>query len=90
MKTLKDRLNDWMDWDVAAYELGVILGLWDEFGCNPGKDLWNGYKGIMWSRNNLGEYLSNALDELANIGILEHREEPDIQYRYNQNYKLEI
>lgn len=87
--SLKERLADWIDWDGAAYQLGACLGFWPEFGA-PGDasgpfDSWHGVKGVMWSSK--GDALYLFLDSLVLTGALEKREEPDIQYRWNPNYK---
>lgn len=91
MKTLVERLYDWVDFDCAAYELGITLGIFPEAGWNivgHDKDPWNGLKHIIWSRNNLEECLSNTLDKLVELGILEKRDEPDCQYRANPNFDV--
>jgi len=85
--SLKDRLADWLDWDGASYEVGACLGFWPEFGTDPGQDNWNGVKGVMWSRNPLGEAIANFLEALVEEGMLERREEPDTGFRWNPNYK---
>ena len=87
--SLKDRLFDWKDWDLAAYELGACLGLWKEFGESPGQDPWNSVKGIMWSSNPLGEVLHTFLLGLVKEGMLEYSEE-DQKFRWNANYKLPL
>lgn len=88
---LKERLKGWVDWDDAAYHLGANLGFWPEFGA-PGNalgpfDCWHGVKGIMWSNHSLGNALYHFLDELVLVGMLERREDPDIQYRWNPKYE---
>lgn len=85
--SLKERLTGWRDWDITSYELGVCLGFWPDFGAPPGEDCWNGVKGIMWSDNPLGNALSNFIDELVIVGMLERRRGPDVSYRWNPNYK---
>ena len=84
--SLKERLTDWADWDGASYELGACLGFWVDFGAPVGEDDWNGVKGVMWSRNPLGEALISMLDSLVTAGVLEKREMPDTAYRWNPNY----
>jgi hypothetical protein len=88
MKNLKERFSDWVIWDKAEYELGVVLGLWVEFDA-PG-DLWHGAKGIIWSANPLGDTLGEFLIQLVKIGILERSEEPNIQYRWSENVKTPL
>jgi hypothetical protein len=79
--TLRERLQDWTDWDGAAWELGVTLGLWPEFGQEPGQDPWHGFKGIIWSANPVGDRLSDMLISMTVAGMLECNEEQ--QYRWN-------
>ena len=90
--SLKERFGDWLDWDAAAYQLGACLGFWPEFGA-PGDatgpfDAWHGFKGVMWS--SAGDELYFILDNLVNMGLLETRDEPDVAYRWNPNYKGDI
>lgn len=85
--SLKERLADWRDWDGASYELGACLGFWVDFGAPHDEDLWHGVKGVMWSRNPLGESLILFLDALVAAEVLEKREEPDTAYRWNPNYE---
>lgn len=50
-------------------------------------DCWHGAKGIIWSANPLGDAIANFLEALVLEGMLERREEPDIGFRWNFNYK---
>lgn len=86
--SLKERLADWIEWDGAAYHLGACLGFWPEYGAPPGHDNWHGYKGVVWSSE--GDELYHFLDGLVTMGLLERKEEPDIAYRWNPNYKGDI
>jgi hypothetical protein len=80
MQALKQRLTNWTDYDVAAYELGVVLGLLPEFG---GDDPWHGTKWMFWSANPLGEALHDFLVELSKIGVLQMN---DDGFRWNPDY----
>jgi hypothetical protein len=80
MKTLRERLADWHDFDGAAYELGVVLGLFPEFGQEPGQDPWHGTKGIFWSANPLGDVLNEMLHKLVEVGMLDFDDE---RFRWN-------
>lgn len=88
--SLQERLAGWTSWDIAAYHLGACLGFWPEFGA-PGDatgpfDSWYGVKGIMWSSD--GDPIYRFLDELVDkMGCLERRDEPDVEYRWNPNFK---
>ncbi len=77
--TLRDQLQNWTDWDVAEHALAVSLGLYS-------KDSYSKNKGIYWSDNLTGNRLMQILDDMAATGILERRDEPDIQFRWNQNF----
>ena len=73
--SLPDRLADWTDWDVAAYEVGRCLGvLHGNFATDN--------KGVFWSDNRLGNGLHDVLLRLVEAGVLERREEPDEQFRW--------
>lgn len=73
---LRWALQDWTDWDLASFHLGRSLGIFFL------KDEFPRLKGTFWSNNPLGERLHNSLMQLASSGILEHREEPDLQFRW--------
>lgn len=69
MTTLRERLLDWVDFDDAAHELGVVLGLW-----MPGT--FQEHKWVFWSKNVLGEALHTALIALSGPdGPLEYDQE---------------
>lgn len=85
---LKVRLADWKDWDAAAYELGVVLGLWMDRGAPLWEDPWHGLKYIFWTDNPLGLALHNMLIELVKAGVLEMQEE-NCSFRWNPNYDAE-
>lgn len=82
MKTIKERFADWIDWDGAEYEIGVMLGLWPEFNTS-----WGENKVIIWSSNPIGNGLCNILKEMVDIKLLKYNEET-FQYRYNENFTL--
>jgi hypothetical protein len=82
---LKIRLATWKDWDSAAYELGVCLGLWGDAGAPLWEDPWHGLKHIFWTANPLGEALHNMLLELVTAGVLEAQEDK-LSFRWNPNY----
>ena len=87
--SLQERLSGWTSWDIAMYHIGACLGFWPEFGAPYDHDSWHGVKGVIWSGNPLGDALSNFIVALSEEGCLERREEPDIEYRWNPNYKGE-
>lgn len=75
--TLKERLAEWTDWDGAAFELAVALGVMD-----GGHESWLKNKGIFWSSNPRESSFALILQELVKADILEYRTEPDQQYRW--------
>jgi hypothetical protein len=81
-KTLKDSLSEWQDFDGAAHELANCLGLMDE-----SVDFATDAKHVYWSANPVGTALNQCLQELSKAGILEFRDEPDVQYRWNLSFK---
>lgn len=80
--TLKERLADWTDVDLAAFQLARSLGLIAEDA-----NFASGVKHIFWSNNPTGNMLYKILPELVAIGALEKRDEPDDQYRWNPAYQ---
>jgi hypothetical protein len=91
--SLQERLAGWVSWDLAIYTTGACLGFWPEFGAPVDvegyHDAWNGVKGVIWSANPLGDALAYFLEALVVEGCLERRDEPDIEFRWNPNYKGE-
>lgn len=71
-----DELADWTDWDCAAYSLRCALGLFSEGGYPDNKH-------VFWTNNPLGKGLHEALLTLAEAGVLEQRDEPDVQFRWS-------
>jgi hypothetical protein len=76
--TLRETLRDWTDADVAAFQLGRAVGLYD------GYDEFTKVKGTFWTDNALGNGLHAALMALAAATVLEHRDEPDVQFRWSK------
>jgi hypothetical protein len=74
--SLADDLNDWADWDGAAYALGRSLGLFHD------TDFLR-VKGVFWTGNKLGNGLHDALLALVDAGVLDRWEEPDEQFRWS-------
>ena len=81
LKTLREELQDWMEWDGAAYSLALCLGLMPEgiFSTRA--------KHVFWSNNPMGNHLYAMLDGLVAIGVLEKRDEPDFQYRWTPSFQ---
>lgn len=83
IETLKAALQDWTDWDVAGYSIAVALGLID-----PERSPFaTKAKHVFWTNNAVGNVLHELLETLASLGVLERRDEPDIQYRWNPQYR---
>ena len=82
MKLLKESLKDWTDCDVAEHGLAISLGLMDDsvsFSSNA--------KHVYWTTNAIGDNLHEALNLFVKAGFIERREEPDIQFRWNKDFK---
>ena len=76
-QSLREALADWSDWDGAGYALGMCLGLM------PPEPRWGCAKHAFWLNHEIGNMLYAMLDQLVTAGMLEKRDEPDIQYRWN-------
>jgi hypothetical protein len=72
---LPQDLAEWEDWDGAAYLLGRALGLFEN-------QSYLEVKGVFWTDNHLGNGLHDALLSLVRAGVLERRDEPDEQFRW--------
>lgn len=80
-RSLREALTDWTDWDWAGYELAVCLGL------IPSESKVGRAKHVFWSSHPVGEALYRTLDILVGVGILEKRDDPDCQCRWNPAFK---
>jgi len=93
--SLQERLTDWIEWDLAMYQLGACLGFWPEFG-GPvayGADPWNGVKDVMHTTKYepLGAILEWFLKDLVEVGCLEEKTVdrdgiPTAYYKWNGTY----
>jgi hypothetical protein len=77
--SLAEDLGEWTDCDFAAYVLGRSLGLFQ------GQNFQTDAKHVFWTDNDLGNGLHDALLALARAGVLDHREEPDDQFRWHRS-----
>ena len=66
METLKQKLKDWTDLDVAAYELAINLGI-----ISPDVKFATDAKHVFWSKHIIGDRLYEFLFKLIDIKILE-------------------
>lgn len=80
MKTFREYLEDWQDIDVAQFYLGVSLGIFME---NDHPFINTDIKGILWSENELGNFLYKALGNLVKLGFIEFDEAED-KYRWKK------
>jgi hypothetical protein len=85
MLNLKDRFKEDLDFDVALYELGVILGFWPDNDADFSN--FQKYKGVFWSNNKLGNHLYVILSELVKLGVLVKNE--DGKFRANPDFSPE-
>lgn len=81
MRTLKERLPNWTEWDIAEYHLGVVLGYFEDVNGGPSGD-WNGHKGTIWTDTPVGSALHAGLQGLVSAGSLLFDENLD-SYRWN-------
>jgi hypothetical protein len=81
-RSIRD-ITEWTDCDFVEYNYMVILGLID-----PINSEYNGKaKHVFWSSNDVGTAIHEMLETLVKLGMLEKRDEPDLQYRWNQEFK---
>lgn len=81
IQTLRERLSDWEDWDGAAFSLAQSIGL-----MSPDVRFQLEAKHVFWTAHPVGNALHNMLGELVKAGVLENRDAPDDQYRWNPNF----
>jgi len=80
--SLREELADWTDIDVAGFVLARRLGI---IGADV--QFQTHAKHVFWSEHPVGRALYRILDELVEAGVLEKRDEPDFQYRWNPAFK---
>lgn len=80
-QTLRAALAEWTDWDVAGHALAVSLGLMPDAPC------FGRAKHVFWSDHPVGTALLGIIDELVTASVLDRREEPDRQYRWNPAFR---
>jgi hypothetical protein len=82
LTTLKEELSNWTDADFAAYALAECLGL-----MAPDVEFSTRAKHVFWAANPIGTVLSAMLNSLVDVGVLEKRDEPSYQYRWNSKFR---
>lgn len=75
---LRKALADWTDWDVAAYCLACALDIMSEE-----VRFYLEAKHVFWMVHPIGNMLHELLQRLVQAGVLENRDEPDDQFRWN-------
>jgi hypothetical protein len=81
MQTLRVALANWTDFDVSAHMLAQCLGIM------PPHLQMRDVKWVYWRENPLGTMLHSTLERLSDLGVLEKREESDLQYRWYSDYR---
>lgn len=81
--SLKERLKDWTDIEGAQYEIAVALGIIDPQRFPAMADA----KHVFWSNHPIGNMTHKFLEEMTALGIVQKRDEPDFQYRWNTEFK---
>lgn len=78
--TLKNALENWMDFDGAQYELAKTLGIMTE-----ADDFCTTVKHVFWTNNSLGNSLSDILESLVDAGVLLQND--DQEFKWNSDYR---
>lgn len=73
--TLKERLKDWVDFDIAMYELAVVLGIFKDYRIEGGTIWDHAPKWVFWSRNPLGDKIGELLYKMVDDGLIEEDDE---------------
>ena len=66
MRTLRERLEDWVEVETAAFEVAVLLGL-----VRRDADLFRGADRFVWADSDVGDTLLAIVGTLIDGGILE-------------------
>lgn len=82
--TPADALSDWMDIEAAARVLAQTLGLVPNDSA-----MWEPER-VHWSNTPLGNELVVLLDRLVQLGFLEKRDEPALQYRVRSDFRATL
>jgi hypothetical protein len=81
---LREDLADWTDLDVAAHHLARHLGVL------PIESAMRDFKWVYGAKNRLSDTLVRTLDEYVSLGVLEKRDEPDLQYRWCAEFRKNV
>jgi len=80
---LRLMLKEWTDWDMAAYFLGVSLGIWK----GDSVEWYERAKGGIWSTNMTSELLNGMMMDMVRLEQVEYREETEDQFRWKDDGK---
>ena len=78
---LKEKLNDWTDIDIVIHHIAVELNLFKT-------DNFTGYLWIQWTENKYNDFLTDMLQKLIKLEMLEINENEDM-IRYNKDFEIE-
>ena len=78
---LREELKDWADADVAMFFVAKSLGI-------IGEQSFQETKWVYWTGNLIRDSLSAILEQLVKAEILEERNEPDWQFRWNEKFEI--
>jgi hypothetical protein len=81
IRTLKDELADWADFDVAGLYVGRCLGVFA-----PDITSVTQIKHVFWSAHPVGETITKFLRQLVEAGVLEYDDE-HLRFRWNQAFR---
>ena len=76
-------LENWQDVDIVQFRLGLAIGVFPPSAAFPTE-----IKPILWTNHPIGNMLYGMLETIVVGGVLQRRDEPDFQYRWNPEFKL--
>lgn len=80
---MRELFREWIDFDVAMYNLGVCLGMFE-----GSQEEWFELKGLFWTNNSINNALHMALFELVNCGYLLCDDEEQ-RFKINEEFDVE-
>lgn len=83
MQSLKDKLQEWIEFDRVQFHIAQKLSIFPE-GDWEKIILEEGRKGILWSNHPVGELLSSIMCKMVDEGILLERAG---KFRWNNNFE---
>jgi predicted enzyme related to lactoylglutathione lyase len=82
--TFAGRLGEWLDVEGAEHVLATALGIM------PRNSVMVEAKPVYWSNHPLGNELFALLERLTELGFLEKRDEPELQYRVRADFTRKL